>query len=102
MIAFARSVALSGSPLYWMSTISMSGSFFSMYSTNPSRRCTPVTLVWSWTTRAILPVWSIRSAMCLAASAAAARLSVVVVVSGTSLSTPESNAMTGILSALAA
>ena len=34
--------------------------------------------------------------MCLAASAAAARLSVAAVVSGMSLSTPESNAITGI------
>ena len=39
--------------------------------------------------------------MCLAASAAAARLSVEAVVTGTSLSTPESNAMTGMLSFLA-
>jgi len=28
MIAFARSVALRGSPLYWMSAIVMFGSFF--------------------------------------------------------------------------
>ena len=39
--------------------------------------------------------------MCLAASAAAALLSVAAVVTGTSLSTPESNAMTGIFCALA-
>ena len=39
--------------------------------------------------------------MCLAASAAAALLSVDAVVTGTSLSTPESNAITGMFCALA-
>ena len=95
-IALARSADFAWSPPpYWMSTISMSGSFSSMYSTKPSRRCCPVSEVWSCTTSATLPVWSIASAMCLAASAAAALLSVAAVVSGMSLSTPESNAMTG-------
>ena len=48
-----------------------------------------------------LPLPPSSSDMCLAASAAAALLSVAAVVTGTSLSTPESNAMTGIFCALA-
>ena len=55
----------------------------------------PVRLVWSWTTSATLPSPPISSAILSAASAAAATLSVVAVVSGMSLSTPESKAMTG-------
>ena len=55
----------------------------------------PDRLVWSWTITATLPSLPISSARCLAASAAAALLSVAAVVSGTSLSTPESNAITG-------
>src|SRR5690606_27446588 len=51
--------------------------------------------VWSCTTRATFPVPPIASAMCLAASAAAALLLVAAVVSGMSLSTPESKAITG-------
>ena len=61
----------------------------------------PVWLVWSWTTSATLPLPPISSDMCLAASAAAALLSVAAVVSGTSLSTPESNAITGMFCAFA-
>ena len=96
MIAFAASADLSWSPAaYCVSTISMSGAFSSMYCVNPSTRCCPVCDVWSCATMAILPLPT-SSAMCLAASADAARLSVDTVVTGTSESTPESKAMTGI------
>ena len=61
----------------------------------------PDALVWSWTTIPTLPLLPISSARCFAASAAAALLSVAAVVTGTSLSTPESNAMTGMLLAFA-
>ena len=68
---------------------------------NPSRRSVPDLLVWSCTTIATLPLPPTSSAMCLAASAAAALLSVATVVTGTSLSTPESNAITGMFCDLA-
>ena len=96
MIDFAMSADLAWSPPpYCTGSTSMSGALAFIHSMKPSRRSMPVWLVWSWTTIATLPLPPISSAMCLAASAAAALLSVAAVVSGTSLSTPESNAMTG-------
>ena len=61
----------------------------------------PVREVWSWTMTATLPASPMSSAILSAASPAAARLSVVTVVTGMSLSTPESKPTTGMPAALA-
>ena len=61
----------------------------------------PVRLVWSCTMTPTSPEPPIASAILSAAVAAAATLSVLQVVSGMSLSTPESKAMTGMFSACA-
>ena len=66
------------------------------YSLKPSQRCLPVVEVESWQTMPTEPFLSLSSSiMCLAASAAAALLSVWTVVTGMSDSTPESKATTG-------
>src|SRR5208337_241590 len=78
----------------------MFGCFF-ISARKPSRRSIPVRLVWSCTMTATSPESPINSAILSAASPAAATLSVLQVVSGMSLSTPESKAMTGIFSACA-
>src|SRR3954453_11074665 len=102
MIDFAMSADLAWSPPpYWTGSTLMPGALAFIHSRKPSRRSMPVLEVWSWTTMPTLPLPPSRSDMCLAASAAAALLSVAAVVTGTSLSTPESNAMTGIFCALA-
>ena len=78
----------------------MPGALALMYSLKPSQRCLPVCEVWSWQIRPILPLPPTSSIMCLAASAAAALLSVWTVDSGMSESTPESKATTGMFAAL--
>ena len=70
-------------------------------SRNHRARSMPVRLVWSCTMTATSPSPPISSAILSAARAAAATLSVAAVVTGMSLSTPESKPTTGIPSALA-
>ena len=102
MIALARSADLTGSPApYWMLTILMFGYLAFISLTKPSRRVMPVWLVWSWTMTATLPALPIRAAIWSAATPAAAMLSVATVVTGMSLSTPESKPTTGMLASLA-
>src|SRR6478735_1190962 len=102
MIDLVMSADLAWSPPpYWGSSTVMPGALAFIQSMKPSRRSLPDPLVWSCTTRATVPLPPSRSDMCLAASAAAALLSVEAVVTGMSLSTPESNAITGMLAALA-
>ena len=101
-MALARSVDLSWSPApYWGPMISMSGYASVMRLTKPSLRSMPVRLVWSWMMTPTLPAPPMSSAILSAARAAAATLSVAAVVMGMSLSTPESNAMTGMPLSLA-
>ncbi len=96
MIDFAMSADFAWSPPpYCTGSTSMFGAFAFIHSRKPSRRSMPDRLVWSCTTTATLPSLSTSSARCFAASAAAALLSVAAVVTGTSLSTPESKATTG-------
>src|SRR5512133_2884895 len=81
--------------------ILMLGYLFLIWSVKPFTRSMPVRLVWSWAMMATSPSPPISSAILSAAMAAAATLSVAAVVTGMSLSTPESKPMTGILAALA-
>jgi hypothetical protein len=82
-----------------MSTISMFGSFSSCSrrSRHGAAGRSRGLVVHDQGDLALVPIGL---AMCLRASAAAARLSVAAVVNGMSLSTPESNAMTGMLCVL--
>ena len=95
MMALARSADLTWSPPpYWRSTISIPARSPSCSRrTRRGVRAGHAGLVVHH--QGDLAVPPTASAMCLAASAAAARLSVAAVVSGMSLSTPESNAITG-------
>ncbi|MCY1375695.1 hypothetical protein D9M69_631280 [compost metagenome] len=97
----AISADFSWSPPYCTSTTLILGYLALIWFRNPSRRPTPVVLVWSWAITATSPSPPIFSAILSAARAAAATLLVVAVVTGMSLSTPESNAITGMLAALA-
>src|SRR5437867_4316117 len=99
-IALVRSVDLSWSPPpYCVATILMFGYLFFIWSVKPFTRSMPVRLVWSCATIATSPDPPMRVAILSAAAPAAAMLSVAAVASGMSLSTPESNPMTGILAA---
>src|SRR6476646_2391614 len=96
IIALARSVDLSWSPPpYCGPMIVMPGYLAFISLMKPSRRSIPVRLVWSWTTTPTLPFPPSASPSLSAAVAAALTLSVAAVVTGMSLSTPESNPMTG-------
>ena len=81
--------------------ILMFGYLFLIWSVKPLTRSMPVRLVWSWAMIATSPSPPINSAILSAARAAAAILSVAAVLTGISLSTPESKPMTGMLAALA-
>ena len=102
MIAFAMSADLAWSPPpYWMSThLDVRLVVLHLVDEAVAALHAGLAEVWSCTTSATLPLSPMSSAMCLAASAAAALLSVAAVVSGMSLSTPESNAMTGMFGVL--
>src|SRR6478609_5871010 len=102
IIDFAMSADFTGSPApYWTSTTWMFGCLAFIWLTKPSRRVMPVCEVWSWTMTPTLPVSPISPASLSASTPAAAMLSVATVVTGMSLSTPESKPMTGMLASLA-
>src|SRR5665647_3935195 len=97
MIDLVMSADLAWSPPpYWASSRVTFGQFALMPAMKPSRRSMPLLEVWSWTTMATLPALPMSAHICLAASPAAAMLSVAAVVTGMLESTPESNAMSGI------
>src|SRR5207245_11224001 len=84
-----------------VATILMFGYFDLIWSVKPLTRSMPVRLVWSWAMTATSPALPISAAILSAAVAAALMLSVAAVASGISLSTPESNPMTGMFASFA-
>src|SRR3954449_1416172 len=102
IIDLAMSADFTGSPApYWTSTTWMFGCLAFIWLTKPSRRVMPVCEVWSWTMTPTLPESPIRPASLSASTPAAAMLSVATVVTGMSLSTPESKPTTGMFAVLA-